>query len=145
MIELLLVPICFFIDQYYKNKAEQTLPKTYDKTCLNNKVNLRVVYNEGAFLGLLKKHPKLLVFVNIVCICFLVVFVCTKMISKGYHITKIGVALMLAGGASNIFDRMTKKKVVDYFSFSVLPNVYFNIADFFVFIGAVFTMLGSYK
>jgi len=145
MIELLLVPICFSIDQYCKNLSEQNLSVSQDKKILNNKINLRVVYNEGAFLGFLKKHPKILMMVNIFCIAILLIYATTKFIGKGNYLMKIGIALMIGGGASNIYDRITKKKVVDYFSFSIKPNIYFNIADFFVFIGAAITVIGSLK
>ena len=52
---------------------------------------------------------------------------------------KLAFTLVLAGGASNLFDRMTRGYVVDYFSiqWKALKKVVFNLGDIFIFAGSV--------
>ena len=60
---------------------------------------------------------------------------------------KTGVALLLGGGLSNLYDRYTKGHVVDYFHINIGPkrlrNIIFNISDFCVFIGALLAVAGA--
>ena len=52
---------------------------------------------------------------------------------------KTGVGMILGGAWSNVWDRITRKYVVDYFSFHTkcrkLERVVFNLADMFIFLG----------
>jgi signal peptidase II len=56
---------------------------------------------------------------------------------KGKKLLKLGAAFMLGGAASNVYDRVKRGFVVDYFSFSFFNKVVFNISDFFIFIGSI--------
>ncbi len=52
---------------------------------------------------------------------------------------KIGLSMVLGGAISNLYDRLVKGYVVDYFSieFKRLKNVIFNLGDIFVFLGSL--------
>ena len=54
-------------------------------------------------------------------------------------VLKTGVGMILGGAWSNVWDRITRKYVVDYFSFHTkcrkLERVVFNLADMFIFLG----------
>lgn len=143
MLELLIIPICFITDQFTKNKAEKTLSHYQSKKVLNNQVHLQIVYNHGAFLGFLKNHKKLLMLANGLSVLILTITMVCLMLTKGYHIAKVGVAFIAGGAAGNIYDRVKKGKVVDFFAFRSKPNIFFNIADFFVFIGGFLSVIGS--
>jgi signal peptidase II len=56
---------------------------------------------------------------------------------KGNTLYKLGLSLILGGAASNVYDRIKRGYVVDYFSFKFLKRVIFNLSDLFIFIGAV--------
>ena len=62
---------------------------------------------------------------------------------------KTALAMILGGGASNLYDRVKKGHVVDYFSFKTrsrrLSGIIFNISDFFVFAGALLLVLFGKK
>ena len=59
---------------------------------------------------------------------------------KGYRLLKVALGFMIGGAASNVYDRLVRKKVLDYFSFNSkndrLRNIVFNLADIFIFIGS---------
>ena len=58
---------------------------------------------------------------------------------KGCVAQKIGLSMVLGGAISNLYDRLVKGYVVDYFSieFKRLKNVIFNLGDIFVFLGSL--------
>ncbi len=51
---------------------------------------------------------------------------------------KTGLAILLGGAVSNLYDRYVRRYVVDYFSFQFgwLKKVVFNLGDLFVFAGS---------
>ena len=57
------------------------------------------------------------------------------MTKKGCLAQKIGLSMVLGGAISNLYDRLVKGYVVDYFSieFKRLKKVIFNLGDIFVF------------
>ena len=58
--------------------------------------------------------------------------------AKGKFMEKLALTLILAGGVSNVYDRMVRGYVVDYFSIQCgrLKKVVFNLGDMFIFLGA---------
>ena len=57
---------------------------------------------------------------------------------KGKNVQKFGIAVILGGAVSNLYDRMIRHYVVDYFSIQCgkLKKVVFNLGDIFVFLGS---------
>jgi signal peptidase II len=137
--DILLIPISFLIDQYCKKRAEIHLSNK-SKSIIGNRINLSLVFNEGAFLGFMKKKKGILKLINVMIVIFLGLFY-IKTYTKQNKIFNIGMALILGGGISNIYDRIYRKKVVDYFSFSIKPRIYFNLADMFIFLGSFLMVL----
>ena len=64
-------------------------------------------------------------------------------------LVRLGGALVLGGGLSNLNDRITKGYVTDYVSFNVksekLRRIVFNISDMCIAVGAVLAALGCKK
>lgn len=143
MLELIVTPICFFVDQYTKNIAEKRLEGKEKEKILNGKIHLQIIYNKGAFLGFLKNHKALLIIINLISIFLLICSMIALFFVKGYHLIKLGISLITGGALGNIYDRMRKGKVVDFFAFSFKPNIYFNLADIFVFLGGFLIILGG--
>lgn len=142
MLEWLLIPISFWIDQKTKNIAEAELDDSVQVIC-KGKVRLSKVYNEGAFLGFLGNHKSLLMGINIIAVSLLAIVYIFMAFTKGAHLLKAGAALMIGGALGNIYDRIVRKKVVDFFSLWLKPSIYYNIADFCVFIGGFLIVLGT--
>lgn len=142
MIEILIAPICLFIDQITKKKAVEQ-HSTEEKTLFGGRIKLGLVYNKGAFLGILGHHKKLLMVANLGSMVILLIAVTSMFFTKGNHILKLGLAFMTGGALGNIYDRITRKKVVDFFAFKWKSNIYYNLADLFVFLGATLLIIGS--
>lgn len=143
MLHLLIAPICFVLDQFCKSKAEANFDSKTKEPILGDTIILKLSYNEGAFLGLLKNNKKLLLALNIICVSGLIIFNLLNGVVKGKSLYKIGSALITGGAMSNIYDRLTRHKVVDYFSFKFKPNIVFNLADMFIFIGCFLVFIRS--
>ncbi|MBC7958790.1 MAG: signal peptidase II [Vallitaleaceae bacterium] len=143
MIEILIAPICLVIDQYFKNKAVERSAITSERTLFGGKIKLGLVYNEGAFLGFLSSHKKLLMLANIGSLLILWCAFIGLSFTKGQHVLKFGLAFMTGGAMGNIYDRFKRQKVVDFFSFKWKPDIYFNLADMFVFLGGILMVMGS--
>lgn len=143
MYEFIIAPLCFFIDQYTKYQAEKHLSKTGTKKVMNGNINLKVLYNKGAFLGLLKNKRGLLLIFNVLSIIFLIIITIVAFMQKGSHLLKIGLGFLFGGALGNLYDRVARKRVVDFFSFKIKPNIYFNFADMFVFLGGLLLILES--
>ena len=58
---------------------------------------------------------------------------------KGHLAEKLGTSLVLGGGLSNVYDRVKRGFVVDYFSiqYRKLKKVVFNVGDICIFAGAL--------
>ena len=67
------------------------------------------------------------------------------MTKKGCLVQKIGLSMVLGGAISNLYDRLVKGYVVDYFSieFKRLKKVIFNLGDIFVFLGSLVFLIGE--
>ena len=67
------------------------------------------------------------------------------MTKKGCLAQKIGLSMVLGGAISNLYDRLVKGYVVDYFSieFKRLKKVIFNLGDIFVFLGSLVFLIGE--
>ncbi len=57
---------------------------------------------------------------------------------KDKNVQKLGIAIILGGAISNLYDRVVRRYVVDYFSIQCgkLKGVVFNLGDIFVFLGS---------
>ena len=60
---------------------------------------------------------------------------------------KLSMSFLVAGGWNNLYDRMKKGYVVDYFSFNTkikkLKAIVFNLSDFFIFIGSFLLLISE--
>ena len=86
----------------------------------------------------MKESPKLVEMVP-VCMLSAVAGAWAYVIGKkGRVLEKTALTLVLAGGASNLYDRLKRGYVVDYFSIQCgkLKKVVFNLGDIFVFLGS---------
>lgn len=129
----------FGLDIFLKGKAEAGKAEDYprDLEGTSGKIRLYRNHNEGFCFGLLKQNKELvknvpLAFTSAVTGIFL--WLLTR---KGRFIDKLGFTFVTAGALSNLFDRMKRGYVVDYFSFQFgwLKKVVFNIGDLCIFLG----------
>lgn len=63
---------------------------------------------------------------------------CSLLQGKGKTAQKLGLSIIIGGALSNLYDRLVRGYVVDYFSieWDRLKKVVFNLGDMFVFLGS---------
>jgi len=110
-----------------------------------DKIFLTKFHNRGAFLGLGQKKPQLLLGISIGIVLACTLLFLMTLGQKGKRLLKMSMALLLGGAYSNLYDRMKREYVVDYFGFNVknqkLRSIVFNISDFCIMIGAAVSAL----
>ncbi len=110
------------------------------------KLKIRKIYNRGLILDTLDHRPEIVKGVSAFAGGLLAVYNAWLMNRKGHLLKKFGMVFLSAGAASNIFDRLFRGKVVDYIGIQTknkkLSKITANLADFYVFIGAVIAAVG---
>ncbi|MBR5127713.1 MAG: signal peptidase II [Roseburia sp.] len=128
-----------YVDKKYSRKVRH--PK------FNNKVFIEKYYNNGAILNFLEEKPTILKVFQTILLLAVCVWLYFSVRRDGGRVSNTGLAFLIGGGASNLFDRYTKGHVVDYIGFSVGPKwfrrIVFNVSDFFIFIGSVLLVIGQ--
>ena len=117
-------------------RPDEEFPKTVKES--GGLIRLHKNHNPGFSFGLMKEYPKLVEMVP-VCMLSAVAGAWAYVIGKkGRVLEKTALTLVLAGGASNLYDRLKRGYVVDYFSiqWKKLKKVVFNLGDIFIFAGS---------
>ena len=141
MIYIFVAIAIFVADFFIKSKVDRDEQLGRQRLILKDRIIIRKYYNKGAMLNFLEKWPKLLRIVcGLVMICVCIVFFAV-LGKKGKAGLKLGLAMVIGGGASNLFDRLTQGHVIDYFSLNCkwerLRRIIFNISDWFIFLGTI--------
>ena len=137
MLYLSLAGIIFVADLLIKNYIEKNRKMNEEEEILVGNITLTRYHNKGAMLNFMEKNTKLVVFVSGLLLGGLLLLFGLMIPKKGNKALKFGLAILVGGAASNVYDRVKRGYVVDYFSFKWLKNVVFNIADLFIIIGSV--------
>ena len=141
---LMIIPAVFGTDIMLKKKSEEKkLPIEKEG---NDPIIWRNYHNTGAMLnfGAGKSFVKVLssVFTAAVTVYFII-----TLGHRGKNLLKAGLALVLGGAYSNMYDRMRKDYVVDYISFRCrwkrFSNIVFNIGDFAIMAGALLAVIAT--
>lgn len=145
MVYAAIVAGLFAGDYFLKEQVEKKLDMEDRKEICNGKIVIRKYYNKGAAMNFMEKSPKAL---RTVCGAFLLILGIIWYLllrNKKNPVLLLGISLVLGGGASNLYDRIAKGHVVDYFSFRTpwkwLNRVVFNLSDLFIFLGSILTVV----
>lgn len=112
----IIIIIEVIVDLYTKHKATNSSKK--------------IVYNKGAFIGLLKNRKKLLSILQILSI-FILVFL---LLYCDCFSLQVALAIIIGGSLGNVFEHIFKGKVTDFIK---IKKIYINFADIFIFIGLI--------
>lgn len=145
-----IVAVLFAGDFFLKRQVDKRIEKEERKEICNGKIIVRKYYNKGAALNFMEKSPKVLRTVCGGMILMLGIIWYLLLRNKKNPVVLLGISMILGGGASNLYDRITRGHVVDYFSFRTpwerLNRVVFNISDMFIFLGSILMVIfGSKK
>lgn len=143
MIYLLIVIAIFLTDLYIKNYIEKNKEVGKEEEILNGKIILTRYHNKGAFLNFLENKKKLLIYISGTLFGITLLIFVILLPQKRKSILKLALSFLIGGAASNMYDRVKRGYVVDYFSFSFYKKVVFNISDFCIFLGSLLALLVS--
>jgi signal peptidase II len=135
-------------DRLTKHMAVQSLAGAPDRSMLADTVRLEYVENPGAFLGLgatLPAPARIAIFVvgNAVVLLLLAV----EVVRRRWTLAAFaGTVLFIAGGVSNLIDRVVHGQVVDFLNVGIGPlrTGIFNVADLAVTFGVVIVVIAGF-
>ncbi len=139
MVYLFISALIFIGDLLIKNYIEKNKKLGTQEKIFKDKIIVTKYHNHGAFLNLLEKKREILLVASGILIGLLGMAMVFVLPQKGKKMLKLGLSFMLGGAGSNVYDRMQRGYVVDYFSFSFYDKVIFNISDMFIFLGSLIT------
>ena len=141
---MLVVLLC--VDMGIKQYIEDTFDRQEERKCIVPGIVLRKVYNRGFLLSTLEKYPQIVQGASAVTGVAILFYDLLLFLKKGKWLEKTGMIFLTAGAASNIYDRLVRKKVIDYIGFQsknkFLSSLTANLADFYIVIGAVLVGIG---
>lgn len=134
-------------DTLLKNQMEKRLRWGKEKAICKGKIFLCRHHNYGAALNMLEKQPSL---VRGLCAGILLVVggIWFLLLRKKENAGMLlGLSFLLGGGASNLYDRVSRGYVIDYVRFQTpwkrLNRIVFNVSDFFIFLGGMLLAFGK--
>lgn len=125
------------VKQEIESKPDEEFPRTVKET--GGLIRLYKNHNPGFSFGYLKEYPKIVEMIPL-CMWSAIAGAWAYVIGKkGKIVEKTALTLVLAGGASNLYDRIKRGYVVDYFSiqWKNLKKVVLNLGDIFIFAGSM--------
>ena len=136
-------------DRVTKHLSRATLAGTAARSYLSDTVRLEYAENAGGFLSLGEQLPSWLrtalltvgAGVGVITVALMAI----KLRWSG--LAFIGATLFVAGGVSNLLDRVTHGSVVDFMNIGIgsLRSGVFNVADVALMVGIAFMALGRRK
>lgn len=146
MLYLLLTAGVFLADFAIKRRMDKKYARMVTHSRLGGRILIEKYYNKGAALNFLARKPELMRGIHTGMLIVIGIFYYFLLRCDGRKIEKTGVAMLLGGGLSNLYDRYTKGHVVDYFHINRGPEwfrrIIFNVSDFCVFIGTLLAVVG---
>ncbi len=136
-------------DRVTKHIAATTLSEAPSRSFLADTFRLEYMENEGAFLGLGADWPlavRTAVF-GVGSGMLLIGLTVLAMRARWPRQALLGVALFVAGGASNLVDRIAYGTVIDFMNVGIgsLRTGIFNVADMAIMLGAGILVLEGYR
>ena len=134
------------LDRLWKRKArKKELP---DLLVPGSSVEFRPTENDGLAGGTFRNHPKAARYLPGIAL-LLTAPALLRGFKERHPAAKCGISLLLAGAASNVFDRLFRGTVTDMLCFTKAPGrlkkLVFNVADFMILFGGLLTLLFSCK
>lgn len=135
----------FLGDGLIKKYMEEN--KTFDENedILGGRVSLTKYHNRGAMLNFMEDKPEWILRFSFVGAGIAFLYFLQVMAKGANRLFKIGMMLLMGGGLSNLYDRLKKGYVVDYFiiNYGRLKKVIFNLSDIMIFLGGFLTLAGA--
>ena len=128
------------LDLFIKDEIEREGDEEFPRDLPGTKGFIRIhkSYNPGFPFGFMKERPQLVKGIPLAVTSAAAGALAALFTKKGCVAQKIGLSMVLGGAISNLYDRVVRRYVVDYFSIQCgkLKEVVFNLGDIFVFLGS---------
>ncbi|MBR2241208.1 MAG: signal peptidase II [Clostridia bacterium] len=129
--------ILIFVDQLTKLAVIDNL-KDKSITIIKDILNFTYCENRGVAFSIGNGHVPTFIVVNLIIICVLTVYYEKNKEEFQSLLNKIFFTMVIAGGASNLVDRVLRGFVVDFIDINGLFDfAIFNIADVFIVVGII--------
>ncbi|HKL80148.1 MAG TPA: signal peptidase II [Mobilitalea sp.] len=124
---------------------EKNMQLDDSKEIMNGKVTLKKQYNRGMFLNLLEDKVDTVKKISVVLLGVLLLTFAILLPKKNNRLFKLAISLCLGGAISNVYERLRRGYVTDYFSFNCKPlkSIVFNLADMCIILGSFLLLLIS--
>ncbi len=136
-------------DSLIKYAIERNHPDGELRPALHGKIIIRKFHNKGAMLNLGASRQQTMAVLSVIFTVFMMGVYVGTLGTRGRHMLKTGLSLILGGAYSNTYDRLFRKYVVDYVSFEVrnprLRNIVFNLSDFGIMIGSCLLVISQMR
>ena len=140
MVYISLIALVAGGDLWLKHRIEGQDPESFPRPLTGTKDRIWIYrnHNAGFPFGLMEKQESLVKTVPLVLTSLLAGGLLAMRGEKGKKARKLGMAMVIGGSLSNLYDRYVRGYVVDYFSlrFGPLKEVVFNLGDIFILLGA---------
>ena len=147
MIFVGIIGAVFLIDYFIKQQAEKQLNNQEVQEVAKGNLLLQKLYNRGIAFGLFEGKANITVVATAMAMGAMIASFFAIVLKSGKGLSKLGYALIIGGGLNNLYERVTKGYVTDYFSFNVkwdkLKRLVFNISDMFILIGTFLVLIGK--
>ncbi len=131
---IILVILLIVIDQISKFYIVENIGKEI-KNIIPNVLNFTYVENRGGAFGVGQNSTMMFVLVNIIILGIIIRFMIIQK-DRIDRKTQVILSMILAGGISNLIDRIVRGFVLDFIDFSpIISFPVFNIADILIVIG----------
>jgi signal peptidase II len=149
LVLLLAITATISCDRITKHVAVSTLAGSPSRSFFADTVRLEYVENSGAFLSLGATWPdeiRIAVF-GVGNGLLLLALVTIAIRLRWPRLALLGVSVFVAGGASNLLDRIVYGNVIDFMNVGVGPlrTGIFNVADMAVMLGAAIVLWAGYR
>lgn len=136
-------------DSLIKYAIERNHPDGELRPAPHGKIIIRKFHNKGAMLNLGASRQQTMAVLSVIFTVFMTGVYVGTLGTRGRHMLKTGLSLILGGAYSNTYDRLFRKYVVDYVSFEVrnprLRNIVFNLSDFGIMIGSCLLVISQMR
>jgi len=132
----LLAALDLLIKSAIEDQEEAGFPKELEGS--GGKILLHKNHNAGFSFGYFKDHQSMVQMTPLAVASFIGGMLASLLQRKGNILEKLALSVALGGAVSNLYDRLVRHYVVDYFSiqYGKLKKVVFNLGDLFIFLGA---------
>lgn len=150
MIYILIICLIITAELIIKNKIEKS-DKLENKEIFGGRIVINSLHNYGVSFGAFYDKPLFLrKFLSFFLGIGLIIYIFMLFFKRLSFMYKLALSFVLGGGISNLVDRYKRGYVFDYFSFvsrkfKKLNKMVFNLADMFVFLGAIIFAVNYFR